>query len=104
MEGSVSSSESRRRLEEAGYLFEPSRAGKHFWRHPQTGELLPEDYAYELVRREEERRLEEAGWERVEVGGHMYWCRPESTYLYPRGAAYDALIGRAEEERGGGSE
>jgi hypothetical protein len=98
MEGGVSASEIQRRLLAAGYEFEPSRAGKHFWRHPNTGHLLPEDYAAQLVREEEERRLEEAGWERVGGGRETYWRRPDSGRLYPRGPAYDVM--RSLEEEG----
>ena len=85
-------SENRRRLQAAGYQFEPSRAGKHFWRHPATGRLLPEDHAAELVRRDEARWLEEAGWEPVEIEGETYWRRPSSGRLYPRGAAFDVMM------------
>jgi hypothetical protein len=84
--------ENQRRLRAAGYLFEPSPAGKHFWRQPGTERLLPEDRAFELVRREEVQRLEEAGWLRVEVEEDTYWRRPGSGYLYPRGAAYDVVM------------
>ncbi len=87
----MSASEIQRRLLAAGYEFEPSRAGKHFWRHPNTGHLLPEEYAAQLVRQEEERRLEEAGWERVGGGRETYWRRPDSGRLYPRGPAYDVM-------------
>jgi hypothetical protein len=90
-------SENRRRLRAAGYEFEPSRAGKHFWRHPDTGHLLPEEYAAQLVRLEEERRLEEAGWKPVRGEGYTYWRRPDSGRLYPRGPAYDVLRGLKEE-------
>jgi hypothetical protein len=94
----VSASENQRRLRAAGYEFEPGPTGKHMWRHPHTGLLLPEDYAAELIREEEERTLEEAGWERVEGGKETYWRRPDSGRLYPRGPAYDVLR-RLEEER-----
>jgi hypothetical protein len=94
----VSESEFRRRLTVAGYVFEPSRAGKHFWRQPGTGKLLPEDHAFELVRRQEMLRLEEAGWERVEIEGETYWRRPDTGRLYPRGAAYDVLRAREDDE------
>ncbi len=93
--------ENQRRLRAAGYLFEPSPAGKHLWRQPGTERLIPEDRAFELVRREEVRRLEEAGWLQVEIEGDTYWRRPGSRYLYPRGAAYDVVIrleGEGEEE------
>jgi hypothetical protein len=43
VEGSVSAGEVARRLRYAGYSFEPSRTGKHFWVEPQTGRRLPED-------------------------------------------------------------
>jgi hypothetical protein len=94
----VAVSENQRRLQAAGYEFEPDPTGKHMWRHPDTGLLLPEDYAAELVREEEERRLEEAGWERVEGGRETDWRRPDSGRLYPRGPAYDVL--RRLEEQG----
>ncbi len=83
--------ENQRRLRAAGYLFEPSSTGKHFWRQPGTERLLPEDRAFELVRREEVQQLEEAPWLRVEVEGDTYWRRPGSGYLYPRGVAYDVV-------------
>jgi hypothetical protein len=89
-EGSMN--ENQRRLRAAGYLFEPSPAGKHFWRQPGTERLIPEDRAFELVRREEVRRLEEAGWRQVEIEGDTYWRRPGSRYLYPRGAAYNVVM------------
>lgn len=85
----MSVSENQRRLEGAGYRFEPSRAGKHLWRQPGTEWLLPEEHAVELVRQEEERKLAEAGWEPVDGG--KYWCRPDTGHLYPRGPAYDVL-------------
>ena len=90
-------SENRRRLEAAGYVFEPSKAGKHLWRQPDTDRLLPEDHAAGLVKREEAHRLEE-GWERVEVEGGTCWRRPSSGHLYPRGAAYDVMWRIEEEE------
>jgi hypothetical protein len=87
----VNVSDNERRLRSAGYELERSGAGKRLWRHPDTGRVLPEDHAMELVRREEERRLEEAGWEPVGSGGDRYWRRPDSGYLYPRGQAYDVM-------------
>lgn len=77
--------ENQRRLRPAGYLFEPSPAGKHFWRQPGTERLIPEDRAFELVLRKEVQRLEEAGWLRAEVEGETNWRRPGSGYPYPRG-------------------
>ncbi len=90
----MSESEFRRRLRVAGYVFEPSPAGKYLWRQPGTGRLLPEDRAAELVRQEEARRLREAGWEPAggdEEGAAYYWRRPDTGHLYPRGAAYDVM-------------
>lgn len=87
----MSEGELRRRLEVAGYRFQRSATGKHLWRHPDTEELFAEDRAFEMVRVEERRRLSEAGWERVEVGGTHYWRRPDTGRLYPRGPAFDVL-------------
>ena len=87
----MSEGETQRRLRKAGYEFEPSRAGKHLWRHPVTERLLPEDYALQLVRQEEERMLEEAGWEPVGDESERYWRRPDTGHLYPRGPAYDVM-------------
>ena len=86
-------SEFRRRLRVAGYVFEPSPAGKYLWRQPGTGLLLPEDWAAELVRQEEARSLREAGWEPAggKEGEEAYWRRPDTGRLYPRGAAYDVM-------------
>ena len=93
----MSVSENQRRLRSAGYELEDSGTGKRFWRHPDTGRLLPEDHAMELVRKEEERALVEAGWEPVESGEERYWCRPDSGHLYPRGPTYDVM--RSLEDR-----
>ena len=92
-------SEHQRRLRVAGYDFEPSAAGKHFWRHPVTGRLLPEDAAAEQVRQEEGRRLKEAGWEPVDGEKEKYWRRPDTGRLYPRGAAYDVMVRLETRER-----
>jgi hypothetical protein len=81
--------EGERRLVEAGFSPVESRAGKRRWRDPDTGRAMPGGAALDEVERREERELEEAGWERAEVGGETYWCKPDSGYLYPRGAAYD---------------
>ncbi len=42
---------------------------------------------------EEQRELEEAGWEMVysEAQGEMLWRNPESGHLYPQSAAIDLL-------------
>ena len=93
----MSESEVARRLRYAGYTFEPSRAGKHFWVEPATGRRLPEDRAFVQVLKEERRLLDEAGWERVEVEGEYYWRRPGTGHLYPRGPAVDVL--RAQQGR-----
>jgi hypothetical protein len=93
----VSEGEVARRLRYAGYVFEPSRAGKHFWVEPETRRRLPEEHAFALVREEERRLLSEAGWVRVEVEGESYWRRPDTGRLYPRGPAVDVL--RAQEGR-----
>ena len=102
----MSESEFRRRLRVAGYVFEPSPAGKYLWRQPSTGRLLPEDKAAALVSREEARQLAEAGWEalRDEEGGGeaSYWRRPDTGRIYPRGAAYDVMR-RVQERREGKS-
>ena len=87
----MSEGEVARRLRYAGYVFERSRAGKHFWVEPGTGTRVPEDRAFARVREEETRLLIEAGWERVEIGGDAYWCRPDTGRLYPRGPAVDVL-------------
>src|SRR3712207_8499537 len=86
MEGEVA-----RRLRYAGYAFEPSRSGKHFWVEPGTGRRIPEDHAFAMVREEETRLLVEAGWVRVEIGGEAYWRRPDTGRLYPPGPAVDVL-------------
>jgi hypothetical protein len=102
-------SENRRRLEATGYLFESSGAGKRHWRQPGTGRLLPEDRATELVRREEVRRLEEAGWERYDTqyeegvnpkknAEFIGWTDDVHLYL-GKEAAYAAVAGFAQ--RGG---
>jgi hypothetical protein len=96
--GGVSDSELGRRLTNAGYIFAPSRAGKHFWVQPGTSRRLPEDQAYKLVRKEERCLLVEAGWERVGIEGDAYWRRPDSGLLYPRGPAVDALRSMGEKE------
>jgi len=81
--------EGERRLTEAGFLPEESRVGKRRFRDPETGRVMPGGTALDEVEQREERELEEAGWERVEVAGETYWSKPDSGRLYPRGAAYD---------------
>ena len=96
----MSESEFRRRLRVAGYVFEPSPAGKYLWRQPGTERLLPEARAAEEVRQEEARHLKEAGWEPVGGESEAYWRRPDTGHLYPRGAAYDVVRRlQAEEKR-----
>jgi hypothetical protein len=83
--------EARRRLEAAGWRREERAYGKVFWKEPASGRRLSEDHAMNLIGEMQTRRLEEAGWEPVEVEGETYWRRPDSGRLYPRGAAYDLL-------------
>lgn len=81
--------EGTRRLEEAGFVPEETRAGKRLWKDPETGLKEPGGAALDRVEHKEEQELEAAGWERVEVEGETYWRRPLTGYLYPRGPAYD---------------
>ena len=92
------SAEMIRRLEQAGFELEVASTGKRWWREPGTGRLLSGDRAAELLGREEERALEQAGWERVEIQGEGYWRKPDSGYLYPQKAAHDVM--RSTEEEG----
>lgn len=87
------------RLEAAGFALEVTPAGKRFWREPETGRRVSGDHAAELVRKSEEQRLLDEGWEPVEVEGETYWRRPGSGRLYPREAAYDLLVRRREDGR-----
>ena len=87
----MSEGEVARRLRFAGYEFDPSRSGKHFWVEPETGRRVPEEQAFARVREEERRLLREAGWEHVEIEGHTYWRRPDSGRLYPRGPAVEVM-------------
>jgi hypothetical protein len=81
--------EGERRLTDAGFVSEESRTGKRLWRDPETGRITPGGSALYRVERAEEVELEETGWERVEIEGETYWCKPDSGHLYPRGPAYD---------------
>jgi hypothetical protein len=81
--------EGERRLREAGFLPEDSHVGKRRWKDTDTGRVMPGGTALDEVERREEQALEEAGWERVELEGAAYWCKPDSGHLYPRGPAYD---------------
>ena len=81
--------EGERRLREAGFLPEETHAGKRFWKDPETGRRMLGGNALDKVEHREEQELEEAGWERVEMEGETYWCRPDTGHLYPRGPAYD---------------
>ena len=92
------SAEMARRLEEAGFQLEVAPTGKRWWREPETGHLVSGDHAAELLRREEERALEEAGWERAEIEGTTYWRKPDSGYLYPQNAAHDVMKTVEDEE------
>jgi hypothetical protein len=93
----MSRGELAERLRSSGYVFAPSRSGKHLWEQPRTGRTLPEDHAFKLVREEERQLLSEAGWVPVEIEGHAYWRKPDSGRLYPQGPAVDAL--RAQKDR-----
>ena len=90
------SAEMARRLEETGFQLEIAPTGKRWWREPGTGRLLSGDHAAELLRRKEERALEEAGWDRVNTEGEAYWRKPVSGRLYPQKAAHD-VVKRAEQ-------
>jgi hypothetical protein len=90
--------EGERRLREAGFRLEESHAGKRLWKDPDTGQMMTGGSALDKVERREEQELEEAGWEREEIGGETYWCRPDTGHLYPRGPAYDV------HKRGGSAE
>ena len=92
------SAEMIRRLEKAGFELEVAPSGKRWWREPGTGRLLSGDRAAELLCREEERALEEAGWSRTDIEGETYWRKPDSGRLYPQKAAHDVM--RSTEERG----
>ena len=85
------SAEMARRLEEAGFQLEVAPTGKRWWREPGTGRLVSGDRAAELLYEEEERALEEAGWERAEIEGTTYWRKPDSGHLYPQKAAHDVM-------------
>jgi hypothetical protein len=97
VEGRVSEGEVAERLRSSGYVFAPSRAGKHYWEQPGTRRLLPEAHAFTLVREEERQLLSEAGWVPVEIEGDAYWRKPDSGRLYPQGPAVD--VQRAQKER-----
>ena len=82
--------EGERRLIEAGFVPEESRLGKRRWKDRDTGRTMPGGAALDRVERREEQELEDEGWERVEAQGTMvFWRRPNTGHLYPRGAAYD---------------
>lgn len=50
----------------------------------------------------EQRKLEAAGWKRVDRQGKRFWRNPQSGYLYPQGTAVERLraIAAQEETRG----
>jgi hypothetical protein len=89
--------EGERRLEEAGFLPEESGVHKRRFRDPETGRAMPPGTALDKAELREERELEGAGWKRAGVGGETYWRKPDSGYLYPRGAAYDTHKRRDQE-------
>ena len=90
--------EGERRLDEAGFLPVESRVGKRRFRDPKTGRVMPGGTALDEVEGREEEELEEADWERVDLGGETYFSKPDSGRLYPRGAAYDTYRREGTEE------
>ena len=50
---------------------------------------------------EEQRKLEAAGWERVDRQGKLFWRNPQSGHVYPQGAAVERLREIASQEEGG---
>ncbi len=46
-----------------------------------------EPIAEQIDKEAEQRKLEAAGWERIERQGKIVWRNPESGHLYPQGAA-----------------
>lgn len=46
----------------------------------------------------EQRKLEAAGWERVDRQGKRFWRNPQSGHVYPQGAAVERLRAIASEE------
>ncbi len=51
----------------------------------------------------EQRKLEAAGWERVDRQGKLFWRNPQSGHLYPQGTAVQRLraIAASEESEDG---
>ncbi len=51
----------------------------------------------------EQRKLEAAGWKRVDRQGKLFWRNPQSGHVYPQGAAVKRLreIPSQEEEEEG---
>ena len=92
------SAEMAKRLEQAGFELEVAPTGKRWWREPGRGRMLSGDHAAELLRREEERALEEAGWERTDIGGETYWRKPDSGRLYSQKAAHAVIKSTTEDE------
>ena len=46
----------------------------------------------------EQRELEAAGWERVNVQGKIFWLNPESGHRYPQGPAIRRLRQQRHED------
>jgi hypothetical protein len=46
----------------------------------------------------EQRELEAAGWERVDVQGKLFWVNPESGHRYPQGPAIRRLRQQRHED------
>ena len=53
---------------------------------------------------EEQRKLEGAGWKRVERLGKLFWRNPQSGHLYPQGTAVRRLQAEPEESEEASSE
>ncbi len=56
-----------------------------------SGAYGREPEAVPVDKEQEQRELEEAGWERLERQGKTVWRNPESGHLYPQGAAIALL-------------
>lgn len=86
-----------RRLEAGGFRLEVGPDGERYRIAPESGEQISEEQAEEWLKDREERALEAAGWERVNVEGETCWRRPGSSRLYSREAAHEVLEEGSEE-------
>ena len=62
-------------------------------REPRDDEPVSE----QIDKEAEQRKLEAAGWERMERQGKVVWRNPESGHLYPQGAAIARVRRQASE-------